>query len=77
MGSYGSAWFMLHQIRKAIEKEEYKETFKGIVGIDETYVGGKPRKKNKHKDDDDNSNNGKNEAPNKRVRGTSKRPSSA
>lgn len=50
IGSYPSAWRMLHQIRKAMEKEEYKETFEAIVEIDETYVGGKPRKRNKHKD---------------------------
>lgn len=29
---------MLQQIRKAMEKEEYKETFEAVVEIDETYV---------------------------------------
>lgn len=28
--------------------EEYKETFEAIVEINETYIGGKPRKGNKH-----------------------------
>lgn len=54
MGSYQSAWRMLQQIRKAMEKEEYKETFEAVVEIDETYVGGKPRKNNNHSDDEDN-----------------------
>ncbi len=67
MGSYQSAWRMLHQIRKAMEKEEYKETFEAVVEIDETYVGGKPRKNNKHNGSDD-------ETKPKRGRGTSKTP---
>ena len=66
MGSYQSAWRMLQQIRKAMEKEEYKETFEAVVEIDETYVGGKPRKNNDHSDDEDNKP--------KRSRGTSKTP---
>ena len=65
MGSYQSAWRMLQQIRKAMEKEEYKETFEAVVGIDETYVGGKPHKKNNHNESDDD------EKP-KRSRGASK-----
>lgn len=73
MGSYQSAWRMLHQIRKAMEKEDFKDSFEAIVEIDETYVGGKPRKKNNHSDkdkkDDDN-----NENKPKRGRGTSKTP---
>lgn len=69
MGSYQSAWRMLHQIRKAMEKEEYKETFEAIVEIDETYVGGKPRKDNNHSDE-----NKDNENKPKRGRGTSKTP---
>ena len=71
MGSYQSAWRMLHQIRKAMEKEEYKETFEAIVEIDETYVGGKPRKDNNHSDD--NKDNDDENRP-KRGRGTSKTP---
>lgn len=71
MGSYQSAWRMLHQIRKAMEKEEYKETFEAIVEIDETYVGGKPRKDNNHSDDNTDKNN---ENKPKRGRGTSKTP---
>ena len=63
IGSYQSAWSMLQKIRGAMGKEEYKETFEAIVEIDETYVGGKPRKSNDHSDDD-----------NKRGRGTSKTP---
>lgn len=71
MGSYQSAWRMLHQIRKAMEKEEYKETFEAVVEIDETYVGGKPRKKNNHKDNEEDNND---ENKPKRGRGTSKTP---
>ena len=66
MGSYQSAWRMLQQIRKAMEKEEYKETFEAVVEIDETYVGGNPRKNYDHPDDEDNKP--------KRGRGTSKTP---
>lgn len=66
MGSYQSAWRMLHQIRKAMDNEDYKETFEAIVEIDETYVGGKPRKNNNHNDVDENGG--------KRGRGTSKTP---
>ena len=65
MGSYESAWRMLHQIRKAMENEEYKETFEAVVEIDETYVGGKPRKNNDHSDNEDKP---------KRGRGTAKTP---
>lgn len=56
LGSYKSAWRMAHQIRKAMQKEEFKDTFEAIVEIDETYVGGKPRKDNRHGDDDDTPN---------------------
>jgi transposase-like protein len=63
--SYKGAWRMLKLIRQAMGKEEMNEVFEAIVEIDETYVGGKPRKNNKHNDNDDN---------NKRGRGTSKTP---
>ena len=68
MMSYKSAWRMLRIIRNAMSKEEYKETFEAIVEIDETYVGGKPRKDNKHNEPETN------EKHNKRGRGTSKTP---
>ncbi|KAA6333976.1 hypothetical protein EZS27_017670 [termite gut metagenome] len=68
MKTYNSAWRMMQQIRKAMAKEEMKEVFEAVVEIDETYVGGKPRKGNNH-NDNDKENNG-----NKRGRGTSKTP---
>lgn len=55
-----------HQIREAMEKEEHKKTFEAVVEIDETYVGGKPRKNNNCSNDEDNKP--------KRGRGTSKTP---
>lgn len=66
-GSYQSAWRMLHSIRSAMQKEEYRETFEAVVEIDETYVGGKPRKQNSR-------NEGESENKSKRGRGTSKTP---
>ncbi|MDR2965668.1 MAG: IS1595 family transposase [Treponema sp.] len=43
--SYPTALRMLRQIRKAMSNEEEK-VFSGIVEVDETYIGGKPRKFN-------------------------------
>lgn len=68
MKSYVSAWRMLRIIRNTMSKEEYTDTFEAIVEIDETYVGGKPRKENKHDERETN------EKHNKRGRGTSKTP---
>ena len=59
---------MLRQIRSAMSKEEYSDTFEAIVEIDETYVGGKPRKTNNHSERETNDNF------NKRGRGTAKTP---
>jgi transposase-like protein len=67
--TYKTAWRMLHQIRMAMGNAENQEFFNTIVEIDETYVGGKPRK-DKDKDDD---NNGK-PTSSKRGRGTNKTP---
>jgi lipoate-protein ligase B len=64
MKTYNSAWRMMKQIRSAMAKEEMKEVFEAVVEIDETYVGGKPRKENNHNDNHTN----------KRGRGTSKTP---
>ena len=65
MKSYKGAWRMLHLIREVMGKEEYKNTFEAIVEVDETYVGGKPRKENIHNERESN------EKFNKRGRGSS------
>jgi hypothetical protein len=41
-----SAWFMLHRLRLGFESPIFKEILKGIVEIDETFIGGK--NKNRH-----------------------------
>jgi transposase-like protein len=41
--SYKSAWFMCHRIRYAMS-EKTLEPLAGTIEVDETYVGGKPRK---------------------------------
>ena len=58
-----SAWYMQQRIRAAMASDQ-APMLAGIVEADETYVGGKPRKSNKHDDD----------KPNKRGRGTDKTP---
>ena len=71
MSSYKGAWRMLHKIREAMGDDNLQNAFEAIVEIDETYVGGKPRKKNKHDDEDKDDDN----LPKpKRGRGTSKTP---
>ena len=65
--TYKTAWRMLQQIRIAMGNAEQKEFFDTIVEIDETYVGGKPRKNNRKDDDNDLD-------PPKRGRGTKKTP---
>ena len=42
IGSYKTAWFLCHRIRSAMQ--EAKTMLDGTVEIDETYVGGKPRR---------------------------------
>ena len=49
-----TVWSMMRRIRKAMQSDQ-SELLSGIVEMDETYIGGKPRKKNK-KDDDDKGN---------------------
>lgn len=40
IGSYRTAWYLNHRIRKAMEETD-PEPLKGVVEIDETYIGGK------------------------------------
>ncbi len=42
--TYKTAWFMAHLIRLAMQQPKPKRKLKGIVEVDETYVGGKPRR---------------------------------
>ena len=61
-----TAWSLAHRIRLAMAQDpEQKRLFHGIVEMDETYVGGKPRKRNR-RDDSPPSR--------KRGRGTDKMP---
>lgn len=55
-----TAWFLAMRIRKAMEEAAQRDLLQGIVEMDETYIGGKPRK------GDGNDQ--------KRGRGTSKTP---
>jgi transposase-like protein len=68
--TYKTAWRMLKKIREAMSNEELA-LFQEISEIDETYVGGKPRKQaKKDRDDDDDMPS----PGNKRGRGTDKTP---
>jgi transposase-like protein len=42
--AYQTAWFMCHRIRYAMTQEPLAGLLRGTVEVDETYVGGKPRK---------------------------------
>src|SRR5215471_18869689 len=46
IGSYRTAWYMAHRIRKAMEETE-GSLLKGTVEVDETYIGGKYDKRRK------------------------------
>ena len=62
--TYKCAWRMLRQIRIAMGNKANEEFIRSIVEMDETYVGGEPRK-----------NNDKSDKPrSKRGRGTSQTP---
>lgn len=65
--SQDSALYLMQRVRAEMAKDS-KVLLKGIIEADETYVGGKPRKKNKRNDDDDG------EDKPKRGRGTQKTP---
>lgn len=42
--SYQSAWFMAHRLRYAMMQGPMLELFKGVVEVDETYVGAKRKR---------------------------------
>jgi len=44
-----TAWFLCHRIREAMREEPMTTMLAGSVEIDETYVGGKPRRKGQSK----------------------------
>jgi len=41
--TYRSAWFMAHRIRFTMSQEPLSSKLKGVIEIDETYIGGKKR----------------------------------
>lgn len=43
LGSYKTAWFLLHRIRFAMAEGQLPQQMTGIVEADEAYIGGKPR----------------------------------
>lgn len=48
--TYKSAWHLAHRIRAAMGQKPQANMLKGIIEVDEVYVGGKPRKDGtKHK----------------------------
>jgi transposase-like protein len=65
LGSYKSAWHLSHRIRYAMKQGSIFLPLKGTVEVDETYVGGKPRKEGNNEED---------KPKNKRGRGTKKTP---
>ena len=44
IGSYRTAWYMVHRIRKAMV-ELFPTKLSGIVEVDETYIGGKAKRR--------------------------------
>jgi transposase-like protein len=44
IGSYRTAWFMVHRVRKAMV-ELFPTKLSGIVEVDETYIGGKTKRR--------------------------------
>jgi transposase-like protein len=71
---YRTVWRMLHQIREAMGNVKMKKDFDCIAEIDETYIGGKPRKQNALVLPDGNLIPRKYPEKNKRGRGTKKIP---
>jgi len=69
LGSYRSAWHLAHRIRLSMKEEPLVQMLKGTVEVDETYVGGKPRKENRGRLE-----NSRPKPKSKRGRGTDKVP---
>jgi transposase-like protein len=46
LGSYRTAWMMMHKIRHALKDPNFTKKLQGTVEVDETCVGGKPRPAN-------------------------------
>jgi ISXO2-like transposase domain/Transposase zinc-ribbon domain len=44
IGSYRTAWYMAHRIRKAMQ-DDFPFNLSGIVEVDETYIGGKAKRR--------------------------------
>jgi hypothetical protein len=44
IGSYRTAWYMVHRIRKAMV-DEFPTKLSGVVEVDETYIGGKTKRR--------------------------------
>ncbi|MGH6846924.1 MAG: IS1595 family transposase [Methylocella sp.] len=63
-----TGWRMGMQIRKAMAEREQRELLSGVVQMDETYIGGKPRKSNTGSSGQDGGNKSR------RGRGTTKIP---
>jgi transposase-like protein len=72
-GTYRTSWRMLQQIRTAMGNTNMAKTFDLVVEVDETYVGGKPRRENVKLDENGNVIPSEKE-PSKRGRGTNKTP---
>lgn len=47
--TYRSAWHLAHRIRLAMKQDPLASKLRGVVEVDETYIGGKPRRGGNHK----------------------------
>lgn len=43
LGSYKTAWFMVHRIRKTMQDDIFSTKLSGTVEVDETYIGGRQK----------------------------------